>query len=167
MQIEITLDQLQSFLDNWKPIKHRILYDLVDVLEQSLIDNVFTSHDDTVNIPTKEDLERYIKSGSNHNPPRTPVRGREYNPEYLERKRRMGEHLPHKYQEYGFWHGIDTGVRYGSVVMEAKMPETSEKDFDYLSHHEKRRSVLKLAFLRGWNDIIKTIRDRLARELKY
>jgi hypothetical protein len=168
-QVEITLEQMSKFLDDWKPIKYRALQDVVGVLEETLENDVFTTHDDTVNIPTKSHLQRYIKAGGqNHNPPRTPVKGNSYSPEYLRRKRtKSGFYKPHVYEEFGFYHGITTRVKYGSVVMEAKMPETAEdKGFDYLSHHEKRRSVLKLAFLRGWQKIINKIIDRLKKEAK-
>jgi len=168
VQAEVTLEQFIKFLDDWKPIKFRCLQDIVGVLEESLDKAVFTTHDDTVHIQSKADLQRYIKSGGrSHFPPRTPVKGNAYSPKYLELKNRLGEHKPHKFQEYGFYHGIEVKTIYDSVIMKAEMPETAEdKDFDYLTHHERRRSVLKLAFLRGWSRIVEAIIKRLKKEAK-
>lgn len=170
-QIEITLDQMRKFVRDisgfHKPIINRALIDTEGVLRETLENDVFTNHNDTVEIPTKDDLRKHIKGGgSNHNPPRTPKKGKSYNQEYLDKKRRLGENKPHKYMEYGFWHGIDIRKKYGSVVMEAKPPETSEKGNRYMVLHERNRSVLKLAFLRGWQKIIDTIVKRLAKEAK-
>lgn len=165
MQVEINLTQLIKFLRDWGPIKWRCLNDVEGVLHETLENKVFTKHDDTVRIETKDDLRRYIRSSRGHNPPHTPQKGAPYNEEYLKRKSRLGENRPHKYMNHGFWNNIDIRTVYNKVRMTAEMPETSDKDFNYLLLHEKNRSVLKTAFLRGWGDIVKTIIRRLAREL--
>jgi len=172
-QIEITLDQLKNFIGDisgfHKPVINRALYDVAGVLEETLENDVFTTHDDTVHIPDKDVLRSNIKTGGrSHNPPRTPIKGATYSPEYLDRKKKGGGfYKPHVFENFGFYHGIDIKVGQGNVIMEAKVPETAEdKGFDYMTHHEQRRSVLKLAFLRGWQKIINTIVKRFEKEAK-
>ena len=170
-QVEVTLEQLQRFVNDLtgahKPVLARAMYDVADVLEETLEKEVFTNHGDTVEISTKQDLANYIRAGGNtHNPPKTPKKGRTYNKDYLARKARLGENRPHKYMEYGFYHGMNTTVTgYDKVQLSAKPPETSEKGIEYMVLHERRRSVLKLAFLRGWNKIIKAIINRFKEEV--
>lgn len=174
MQIEITLEQLQNFLKKFNHARYLSLIQIAHVLDDNMDKNVFTTHDDTVHIPTKQVLRENIKAGGiNHDPPRTPMKGKPYNQEYLERKRKYGYFSPHVYEEYSFKHGIDIKVDVDSLTMFLKMPETSDKDITgnfsdgsqtYPEYHEKQRSVLKLAFLRSWQEIMRTIRDRMAKE---
>lgn len=160
-QITLTLEQLEKFLKKLNPvstIRNKAFNKIVPVLENSLRKNVFTNHSDTVNISSKSELRRLIKSGG------TGTKGKAYNKEYLERKRKLGEHKPHKYMDYGFWSGTNV-IRDGDqVVMYTPQPVDANKygkfkkgAGDYLSYHETQRSVLKLAFLRAWQDIISTI----------
>jgi len=166
MQINITLEQLLSFIKSLQArsggAKYRALMKCEPVLRKSLLNNVFKKpHSDTVNIQTKEDLQNLIKSGNDHKPG-IANKGAPYSTEYLRRKELLGEEYPHKYMDYGFWHGTDVNMIGESLVMEAK-PEY-HKGFEYLSHHEERRSVLKRAFLDAWQELIDTIIKQLAKE---
>lgn len=160
-QITITLEQLEQFLDRLNPdygIRRKALIDAKDVLKNTFENDIFTTHSDTDHIETKGDLRRLIKSKA-----KAP-KGKPYNEEYLARKRRMGEHHPHKYENYGFWMGTDIVFDRGSVVMKTKPLESSKKDFDYLSLHERNRSVLKATFLRSWQKLINAIINRYKTE---
>jgi len=155
--ITITLEQLSKFLSKLKPdytIRRLALIDAKDVLVNTFENDIFTTHDDTDHIPTKADLRRLIRSKS-----QAPS-GKPYNEEYLKRKRRMGEHQPHKYENYGFFMGTDIKFDSGRVIMQTKPLETSTKDFDYLSLHESQRSVLKATFLRSWQRLIDVVINR-------
>ena len=169
MQIEITLDQALKFIQGIRVgarggPTYRALVECVPVLQESLLKNVFRKpHSDTVTIPTKADLQALIKSGSSHQPANARP-GPQYNQEYLARKRRLGEFYPHKYMEYGFWMGIDTYMRGSDLVM--KTEPIIHRGFDYMSHHEGRRSVLKRAFLDAWQDVINTLIKHYAKEAK-
>jgi len=179
-KIEITLGQLKSFLDNIDYSLYQAYKDAANYLIGTADQNVFTTHDDTVHIPTKQDLQRHIRSATGHNPPRTPVAGKEYSPEYLERKQKEGGHYsPHVWRENGFYHGFDkwlelSGGRGYVLKIGIIPPETWEnpggtfKDGsqNYLEHHERRRSVLKTLFLRGWNGMFDTIVKSLMGSLK-
>jgi hypothetical protein len=169
MEIEMTLDQLKRFIPkltvNGGGTKSRSMLKCIPILEQSLVNNVFKKpHNDTVKIETKRELAVLIAKGVNHKP--SPARpGAPYNKEYLELKRRLGENYPHKFMDYGFWMGTQVLLDSGdSLKMKAK--PALHRGFNYLSHHEERRSVLKRAFLDAWQDIIKTIIDNIADEAK-
>lgn len=167
MEIEITLSQLQRLLRSIAVQSggtlYRSLMKCQPVLEQSLLNNVFRKpHSDTVKIESKAELQNLIARGVGHQP-QAPRPGEEYNEEYLELKRKLGEHYPHKFMEYGFWMGTEVEMGGGnSIVMKAD--PIIHRGFDYMSHHEKNRSVLKRAFLDAWQDIIFTIRDNIAEE---
>lgn len=167
MEIEITLKQLQKLLRSISVQSggtlFRSLMKCKPVLEDSLLNNVFRKpHSDTVKIESKRELATLIAKGVGHQPS-APREGEPYNEEYLELKRRLGEHYPHKFMEYGFWMGTDVEMGRGnSIVMKAD--PIIHRGFDYMSHHERNRSVLKRAFLDAWQDIIFTIRDNIARE---
>jgi len=155
--ITITLEQLGKFLDRLNPdygIRRLALLDARDVLLETFENNIFTNHGDVDYIPTKSDLRRLIKAKA-----QAPS-GKPYNEEYLKRKRRMGEHQPHKYENYGFFMGTDIKFDSGRVIMQTKPLETSTKDFDYLSLHESQRSVLKATFLRSWQRLIDVVINR-------
>ena len=168
MQIEITLDQLNKFIDNINPIVYKSLWDAKDELEKAFYEKVFTYWGGVKKIEDMNELRKLIsaaKGRPDHRPGR-PRQGERYNTEYLERKERMGIHKPHIYENYSFLRGTDFNVIGNSIIMKTEMPETSDKTFDYLTHHEKRRSVLKLTFLKAWQNIIKAIIERLAKEAK-
>jgi len=164
--IELSLEELAKFIPTLigerGGVKYRALLKCIPVLEKSLLNNVFRKpHSDTVQIESKRELQQLIQSGKDHKP--APARpGAQYSEEYLARKRRLGEHYPHKYMDYGFWMGTEVYPRGDSLIMKAE-PAT-HKGFDYLSHHEERRSVLKRAFLDAWQTIIETIKDHLVEE---
>ena len=155
--ITITLEQLGKFLGKLSPdysIRRLALIDAKNVLENTFKNDIFTNHSDTDHIPTKEALRRLIKSKG-----KAP-KGKAYNKEYLARKRRIGEHSPHKYENYGFWMGTNIVFDRGRVIMKTKPLESATKDFDYLSLHERNRSVLKATFLRSWQKLIKAVINR-------
>lgn len=168
MQIDITLEQLKKFIPKLTVTggggaKLRAILKCIPVLEQSLLNNVFRKpHSDTVKIESKAELATLIKGGSNHKPASARP-GASYDKEYLALKRRLGENMPHKFMDYGFWMGVDVLPRRGNSI-QMKVEPILHKGFDYLSHHEKRRSVLKRAFLDAWQDIIDTIITHMAVE---
>lgn len=162
-RITLTLEQLRKFLDNFYEIRRKVLLECVSVLYETLYNEVFTDHDDTYTIKTMKELENLIK-GSGH-VPTEPPKAPPYNKEYLKRKQRMGENKPHKYENYGFWQGTEAYYGSGFLYLETQYQETNEKDFDYLSHHEERRSVLKLTFLRAWQKLIDKMIDVYAKEM--
>lgn len=169
MQIEITLKQLKELVQSLQVQSGGTLFRSMDkcipVLEDSLIKNVFKKpHSDTVKIENKRELAVLIARGSSHVPAR-PRAGASYNREYLALKRRLGENYPHKFMEYGFWHGTEVSMGRGNSV-KMKTEPILIRGFNYLAHHEERRSVLKRAFLEAWQDIIFTIRDNIVKEAK-
>ena len=159
-QITLTLEQLGSFVKKLAndTIRNKALINIVPVLKDSLKKNVFTNHNDTVRIKDKAELKRLIRSKGKG------ISGDPYNSEYLEKKRKLGENLPHKYRDYGFWSGTEVEKKGDQVVMSTPHSTDPAKKGrfkqgshdDYLSYHETQRSVLKLAFLRAWQDIIST-----------
>lgn len=166
MQIELSLEQLVKFIPKLvgtgKNAKTRALYRCMPILKDSLIKNVFQKpHSDTVTIESKSELANLIRRGANHNPAEARA-GPAYNQEYLERKRSLGENMPHKFMDYGFWDGTRVVPSGNSIKMEAK--SRTHKGFPYMEHHEQRRSVLKRAFLDSWQRLIGTIIDQLAKE---
>ena len=159
--ITITLEQLQKFLNRLNPnytIRRLALLDAQRVLENVFEQRVFTNHNDTDAITSKSHLRRLIRAKA-----KAP-KGKAYSQNYLKRKRAMGEHQPHKYENYGFWMGTTIYHDSGRLVMKTRPLETSTKKFDYLTHHENRRSVLKTTFLRGWQSIVNIIMARYAIE---
>jgi len=159
--ITITLEQALKFLNRLNPnytIRRLALLDAQVVLKNVFEQRVFTNHSDTDAIKSKSQLRRLIKAKA-----KAPS-GKPYSQNYLERKRRMGEHSPHKYENYGFWMGTTIYHDSGRLVMKTRPLETSKKKFDYLTHHENRRSVLKATFLRGWQNIVNIIMARYAIE---
>ena len=169
MEIEITLDQLKKFIPKLTVsgggVKYRSILKCIPVLEQSLLNNVFRKpHSDTVEIKNKRELASLIARGVNHKP--APARpGAQYSREYLALKRRLGEYYPHKFMDYGFWMGTQVLPGFGDSL-KMKVKPILHKGFNYLSHHEERRSVLKRAFLDAWQDIIKTIINNIAEEAR-
>lgn len=178
MQIEMTLEQLKNFIpklvgDQAGGAKFRAILKCIPVLEKSLLNNVFRKpHSDTVEIRNKRELATLIASGTNHKPAQART-GAPYSSEYLALKKRLGENYPHKFMNYGFWQGIDVDIGRGNSlrmkvepIMKKRNKKTKGKTFDYLSHHEERRSVLKRAFLDAWQEIIDTIINHIAEEAK-
>lgn len=169
MQIEITLEQLAKFIPKLTVagggVKYRSILKCIPILEQSLLNNVFRKpHSDTVKIESKTELANLIKGGTGHKPASASP-GDSYNKEYLALKKRLGENYPHKFMDYGFWMGVDVIPGYGDSL-KMKVEPVMHKGFDYLSHHENRRSVLKRAFLDAWQNIIDTIIDNIAEEAR-
>jgi len=167
--ITITLEQLDKFLGRLNPnheIRRLALIDARDILENTFENDIMAQdHSSVVHIRDKTELKRLIKSKSQ------APKGKPYSQEYLARKRRMGEHSPHKYENYGFWMGTEIRYDTGRVIMKTRKP-TDPKKFgtfkggqgDYLSYHETQRSVLKATFLKGWQKLISSIIKRYAIE---
>lgn len=160
MEIELTLEQLNSFLKKLSPstvIKKKALKKVSGVLESTLRNKIFVSHDRTYHIKSKEDLISMIK-----NKDFSPPHGKSYNKKYLKLKEKMGEDKPHKFEQYTFWNSEikDDGER---VQLSADF-SSNAKGFDYLSLHEKNRSVIKATFLLSWQEIIKEILETYKKE---
>jgi len=169
--ITITLEQLDKFLNRLNPnheIRRLALIDAQQVLENTFEQVVMAQdHSSVVHIKDKAELKRLIKTRS------TAPKGKPYNQEYLAKKRRLGEHSPHKFMDYGFWMG--TKIRYdtGRVIMKTRKSTDPKKrgnfkagQGDYLSYHETQRSVLKATFLKGWQNLINIIIARYAIEIQ-
>lgn len=167
MDIEITLEQLLKTINNLKTVKWDMLKSSKQVLKRTLVDKVFKYSTGNKHIEDKDEMRTLISAakGSSAHIPGVPYMGKVYNTEYLKRKQRMGELKPHKYENYGFWYGIKIKVNAYELRMKAKRPQTSDKSFDYLTHHERRRSVLKLAFVLGWRDIMMEMIKTLAKDM--
>ncbi len=166
--IEMDLGQLKRFIPKLVSesggTKFRAVLKCKPILEKSLIDNVFNKpHSDTVKISSMNELGTLIARGVNHKPAKARE-GDQYSKEYLALKRRLGERKPHKFMDYGFWHGISVLPIGNSIKMRVK--PILHRGFNYLKHHEERRSVLKRAFLDAWQDIIRTIIRHIAEEAK-
>ena len=170
MQIEITLEQLVKFLDKFGVdnggIRTRAMTKVIPVLEQTLQNKVFrVPHSDTSKIQNIKELQTLIaRSGKGSHKPASAIPGAPYSKEYLLRKASYGEYYPHKFWNYGFYHGIEFYQRGISVVMKAD--PIYERGFDYMSHHERRRSVLKRTFLLAWQDIIDVLIKHYAEEAR-
>lgn len=170
MEIEMSLTQLKKFIPKLigkeaGGVKYRAMLKCIPVLEESLLNNSFRKpHTDTVKIESKRELAMLIAKGSGHKPSQ-PRQGAPYSRKYLELKKRLGEHYPHKFMEYGFWMGTNVDMGYGNSIRMKVKPSTDSKkkgkfkagSGDYLSYHETQRSVLKRAFLDAWQKIIDTI----------
>lgn len=166
VQIEITLKQLKSFINNLKYSSYRGLAKCEPILWEGFRSAFRVPHSQTSQISDKQELARLIRN-SNHRP--SPARsGPAYNQEYLKRKQRLGESMPHKFTEYGFWMGTDINMVGEGLQIKTK-PGTKRGKFsagqgDYLSFHETQRSVLKKAFLNSWQEIINTLIENYAEE---
>lgn len=170
MQIEMTIEQLKNFLPKLESkgggVKSKAILRCIPILERSLLNNVFKkSHSDTVQIWSMNELGTLIARGVNHKPAQAR-RGKPYSKKYLALKKRLGENMPHKFMDYGFWHGIHVMPRGSSagasLIMQVK--PILHRGFNYMEHHEKRRSVLKRAFLDAWQKMIDMIIKIIAEE---
>lgn len=170
MEIKLTLEQTKKFLDKFGVanggIRLRALLKTIPILEETLRTKVFhVPHSDTSKIESIKELQTLIaRSGKGSHSPAPARPGAQYNQEYLDRKHRNGEFYPHKFWNYGFYHGIEIYSVGTSIVMRAD--PVYKKGFDYMSHHERNRSVLKRAFLESWEDIIQAIIKHYAWEAK-
>jgi len=170
MQIEITLEQLSDFLDQFGiengGIRTRAMIKLEPILENVLRNQVFrVPHSDTSKIENIRELQALIaRSGKGSHSPAPARPGKQYNKEYLATKHRYGEYYPHKFWNYGFYYGIDIDTI--GISLRMKATPIYKKGFDYMSHHEQRRSVLKRAFLLAWQDIIDELIKHYAEEAK-
>ncbi|MEE9438984.1 MAG: hypothetical protein V3V14_08300 [Saprospiraceae bacterium] len=170
MEISLTLEQAQKFIGmigqkGWG-IRTRALNKLVPILEETLRTKVFhVPHSDTVSIKNIRELQSLIaKSGKGSHKPASARPGKPYNQEYLATKHRYGEYYPHKFWNYGFYQGIEVTTIIDHLIMRAD--PIFKRGFDYMSHHERTRSVLKRAFLEAWEDIIQSIIKHYAEEAK-
>lgn len=177
MQIEAPIENVIKFIKNFKSVRWHTYQKLIPILEQTLIRDVFNYQTGNKTIRSKSDLRRLIsaaKGTSQHIPGRAP-QGPNYSAEYLRKKQKLGELRPHKYMNYGFWQGIEFYIFGGNIFMEANELESSNKSpwedsegnmVNYLEHHEKRRSVLKLTFLLSWQELIQAIIKSFAKSIK-
>ena len=170
MQITITLEQLKKFLDKFGVtnggINFRGILKLIPILENTLRTKVFNvPHSDTSKITSIQELQILIaKAGRGSHKPAQANPGAPYSQKYLETKARYGEMSPHKFWNYGFYNGIEIYPVGNSLMMRAD--PIYERGFDYMSHHERNRSVLKRAFLEAWQDIIEGLIQHYAIEAK-
>lgn len=125
-------------------------------LTETLKSQIFQDHSRTWYIPDQNSLQARILAQD------TTPNGAPYNQEYLEHKRSIGETKPHKYKNYAFWHGLSFTSKFRSVTLEQHMPYNTGKKFDYVSHHEENRSVLKATFLLGFEDLVDTMLELYA-----
>jgi hypothetical protein len=158
MKIKATMEQAYDFvatLAEKKNASHKYNYNLGENIKDTVekhIGDVFKDHSKTYHIPTKKDLVRRIKARD-----MTPD-GKPYSKDYLDKKRERSRLFqPHTYQRYGFWHNILVKGKDLNVKIGLYNHPVTEKGFDWISHHEERRSVLKALLLLSWEDVLETI----------
>ena len=139
-----------------------MLESAVKPLKDSFNKHVFTNHSDTKKIASKRELAVLIARGGKDHIPGSPRSGAPYNTEYLARKAQMGESRPHVYENHGFLDGTEVYFYGNGIRMSTQ--SIIQRGFDYLEHHERNRSVLKLTFLRAWQNIINNMINALAKE---
>lgn len=162
-QITITLDQLGKFLAQPFHNKFVMLQSSVQPLKDAFNMHIFTTHDDTKQIVDTNELASLIR-GKNHKPSE-PRPGASYNSEYLDRKLNdMGESRPHIYENHGFVDG--TSISFDGIRVLLRTVPILKKGFNYLAFHERSRSVLKLTFLKAWQNIIDNMIDVLIKEAR-
>lgn len=164
-QITITLEQLKSFISQPEHNKSIMLQSAIRPLHTTFNRKIFTHHADTKKIETKRELHVLIAKGGRSHKPARPRPADPYNNEYLTRKvKYMGETRPHVYENYGFLHGTSLNIQGIRLVLKTR--PIFKKGFNYLEFHERNRSVLKLTFLRAWQNIIDNMINALAKEAK-
>ena len=153
MKIEISLESLKKFLDKVESKTTMIngFEKVVPYVEQKFKENFMVKHHETKQITDKAELIKLIKTGHNHKPA-SPRDAPEYSKKYLERKFSYGEYNPHKFWNYGFWMGTDIEAYW--VGFRIKTEQIIQRGFDYLSHHERTRSILKKTMLDSWQGIM-------------
>ncbi|MHA1408704.1 MAG: hypothetical protein ACTSQY_00050 [Candidatus Odinarchaeia archaeon] len=163
MEIKITLGQASKLLKSieWGGVTFRALKKCEKILAQHYINQFKKPHSDTYKIENMRELERLIRGGTKHEP-LEPEPGAPYSEKYLSLKERYGEEYPHKFMEYGFWGNWD--IYTSSKSLRLKVEKFYKRGFDYMEHHEQRRSVLKAAFVDAWQDMIKMIILQIAYE---
>jgi hypothetical protein len=140
-----------------------MLESAVKPLNDTFERHIFTTHTDTKKIGSKRELQTLIARGRGSHKPARPRSGKQYNNEYLIRKvKHMGESRPHIYENMGFLHGTDIYFYGDGIIMSTK--SIIQRGFDYLALHEINRSVLKLTFLRAWQNIIDNMINAFAKE---
>jgi len=163
--IEITLEQLERFLKQPYHNRFLMLESAVKPLEDAFEGKVFTNHNDTWQIGSKRELAVLIAQGGKSHTPGKPRKGKRYNNEYLVRKmKHMGENRPHVYENRGFLDGTELIFTGEAITMSTR--SIMQRGWDYLAYHETQRSVLKLTFLRAWQNIIDNMINALANEAK-
>lgn len=164
-QITITLDQLKKFIAQPDRNKSIMLSSAVKPLNITFNRSIFTHHNDTKKIATKAELQVLIAKGGRSHRPARPRPADPYNNEYLTMKvMHMGETRPHVLENYGFLHG--TKLKIEGLRLVLKTQPIMKKGVNYLEIHERNRSVLKLTFLRAWQNIINNMVNALANEAK-
>lgn len=136
-------------------------------LRRSLDENVFgkMQHEGNVfEIPTQSDLELLIMGGGRSHKPGQP-RESHYSKEYLEKKRVLN--LPaHEWKQRGFREGTEVIKQAGKVIMRTPAEATTNRSYNYGPIHERKKSVLKYAFLSAWQNIIEDIVKTYADEIR-
>ena len=167
--VKTTLTKFLKFLEGLQDgTINRKAYDKINrSLRWSLDNNVFghQQHEGNVyEIPTQSDLELLIMSGGRSHKPGTP-RQSHYSKEYLAKKRVMN--LPaHEYKREGFKQGTIVITEADRVLITTPAEATTVRGTNYGIIHERRKSVLKYAFLSAWQDIIGDIVDTYADEVR-
>lgn len=167
-QIELTIEQLINFLKKpfWSTV-FAAYEDCKAVLEKVLKEKVFNYATGNKNIRDFGELVSLVSSAKNsaRHKPGAARDGKPYASSTLQKKESMGEHRPHKFENYGFWSGIEEDIIGFSLKLYVRELETNNKGYDYLLAHEKERSVLKTTFLLAWQELIETIVKRYATEM--
>lgn len=160
LKIYTTLDKVVKFLKRENVSRLETFWAeraALNVLQNVLKNEIFQTHSKTWKIEDEQQLVQRIKSGN------IQPDGEQYSPKYLERKRRRGEYLPHKFENYAFWFGAQAKQHTHKIVMRFEDPGTIDTMFDYVSHHESKRSVLKAAMLLAWDRMMLAILNEYAR----
>lgn len=158
MRMTASIGQIRDFvatLEKYKNSDHKYNYNLGKNMKQAVerhMGEVFGDHGKTYHIPTKKDLIRRIKARN------TTPDGKAYSEKYLEKKRERSRLFqPHTYINYGFWHNILITGEHMNLKIGLYNHPVNEKGFDWITHHEERRSVLKALLLLSWEDILATV----------
>lgn len=170
-RVKTTLKKFRRFLryGQQEVVKKNVMNKIEPVLRKTLKNKVFTKHPDpeTYHIPDISTLKHRMLSSN------FAADGKPYNEEYEKRKIDIGETTAHKWGNYAFWDGTQVINWVDKVEVRATQPTvkpggvlekqyrggtpTSTKKFNYMAHHEERRSVIKATWLLSWKDIVDII----------
>ena len=167
--VKTTLTKFLKFLNGLidGTVNQKAYEKIKRTLRWSLDNNVFghQQHEGNVyEIPTQSDLEMLIMSGGRTHKPGMP-RQAHYSKEYLRKKRILG--LPaHEWKREGFKQGTIVIKQADKVLITTPIEAVTSRGYPYGVIHERKKSVLKYAFLSAWQDIIGDIVDTYADEVR-
>ena len=167
--VKTTLTKFLRFLNGLQDgtVNQKAYEKIKRTLRWSLDNNVFghQQHEGNVyEIPTQSDLEMLIMSGGRSHKPGTP-RESHYSKEYLRKKRVMN--LPaHEYKQMGFRQGTIVIKKIDKVLITTPIEAVTSRGYPYGVIHERKKSVLKYAFLSAWQNIIEDIIETYADEVR-